>query len=169
VDTLMLLRVEIIVYSNTSGIFTLLGTQELVDAGVEQINVISTKKTTNHLGVLLDTNGFLPDGSLRLHVTTATTTTHSQDSPASTVTIVAIVAGVLFALACVGFVGLRVRHQNQCVEVQQDSAPRYTAMNVIGGGCVCLPHFDATATAMTGGATRDSSFLLANGHYGFRL
>ena len=169
VDTLMLLRVEIIVYSNTSGIFTLLGTQELVDAGVEQINVIPTKKTTNNLRVSLDTNGFLPDGSLRLHVTTATATTHSQDSPASTVTIVSIVVGVLFALACVGFVGLRVRHQNQCVEVQQDSAPRYTAMNIIGGGCVCLPHFDATATAMTGGATRDSSFVLGNCHYGFPL
>jgi len=60
----LLLDVEVIVYYTTTGTFTLFASKELTDAGVEQIQVLETKNTSNRLSIFLDTRGFNSDGTL---------------------------------------------------------------------------------------------------------
>jgi len=65
-DSSVLLRIEIIAYTNVTGTFMLTATQELRDAGVEHISITSTKKQMNQVYFALDTVGFQNDGSLVL-------------------------------------------------------------------------------------------------------
>jgi len=58
------LDVEVIVYYHSVGVFSILGSSDLLLAGVEQVFVIPTKNASRHVDVVLDTQGFQVDGAV---------------------------------------------------------------------------------------------------------
>jgi hypothetical protein len=58
------LDVEVIVYYHSVGVFSILGSSDLLLAGVEQVFVIPTKNTSRHVDIVLDTQGFQVDGAV---------------------------------------------------------------------------------------------------------
>ena len=140
----LLLHVEIIVYSDASGSFTLLSTPELQNAGVSKINIISTKRTRDSgLAVSLDASGFLSDGSLQpLPYPVAT-------SSSSTAAVIAGVMAGLLAVSCAVFAYLQwQKHRRQCMSAHAEMPVQYTSMPLVPGGCSCMPRVDRTSSSI---------------------
>ena len=93
----LLLDIEVIVYCTTTGAFTLFASNDLTKVGVEKIQVLATKNTSNRLHISLDTWGFNADGTL------LSTTPRLERIPALTpIALYAIFGGVAGAvLLCV--------------------------------------------------------------------
>ena len=138
----MLLLVEIILHSHTSGSLTLGSTPELQNAGVVKINIIATKKTQdNGLAVSLNASGFLSDGSLLLPSSVRVDVSLLQPtaSSSSTATVVAVVVGVLAAVSCAFFAYLRrQKHHLLCVAAHGELPVQYTSVALVPHGCLSM-------------------------------
>jgi len=152
----VLLQVEIILYSDASGSFTLLSTPELHNAGVVKINIISTQRTRDSaLAVTLDARGFLSDGSLLLlpytHLAELPLLHPVVTSWSSTATVISAVVAGLVAVSCAVFAYLLwQKHRHQSMSAHAEMAVQYTSMALAPGGCSCVPHVDSTSYRMAG-------------------
>jgi hypothetical protein len=148
----LLLNVEIIVYSDVSGSFTLGSTPELLNAGVVKIHIIATKNTRdNRLAVSLNASGFLSDGSLVLLPSSDPAGLLLLDSAASswspTATVISAVVAGLVAVSCAVFVYLRWQQRHrQCMSAHAEMAVQYTSMALEPGGCSCVPQADSMSS-----------------------
>ena len=134
-DPSVLLRVEIVAYTSVTGTLTLTATQQLLDAGVEQISITATKRKMNTVDFTLDTLGFHSDGSLVLSLQTIPEPLTISQTAAI---ITAVVAGVIVLLS--GLMHIVYKQQQHRSKQQYVAAPitepgvQYSALNVLGGG-----------------------------------
>jgi hypothetical protein len=144
-DSSVLLRVEIIVYTNITGTFVLTATRELFDAGVEHISITATKKFMHEVDFALDTVGFGHDGSL---VVTGATISELSPRHISTAILIAIVGGAVMLVSGVAYVGYQYKQQarqRDATTTNTESTAQYSALNVVAGGCSCSLHYNSHA------------------------
>ena len=145
----ILFHIEVIVYSNTTGTLTLLATNALRSAGVEQIRISATKKIANDLAVALDKAGFQTNGVLLLSEGDNTDNTNAE-FPA--VLVVVVLSSVFVFICCV--LHLKYRHQQNLknentITTQNDPVVQYTPLNLLGANSSCMLQYNTTSAHTT--------------------
>jgi hypothetical protein len=148
-DSSILLRVEIIVYTNTTGTFVLTANRELSDIGVEHISITATKKYMHEVDFTLDTVGFRHDGSL---VVAGAEILELPLRHISTTILIAILGGAVLLLSGVAYVAYQHQlhaRQKDATTTNAESTVQYSALNVTAGGCSCSLHYNSHAGSGT--------------------